>query len=181
MASEPLLPLLGSPSLEPGWLEITAPALGPLPPLLGGARFEPASRGAPRPAPLRPKPDPVDPEPPPTEGGGGTILFASNVPRGVPAPPPVLPLPRPAPDSEGGGATTFGPPSVGAAEDESDRVPEPPDIPVEGGGAITFGPRVEPMPLRVPCGLPALAPTVGGGGTTFAASEVVALPPGLFE
>ena len=37
MASEPVLPLLGMPSLEPGWEVITTPALAPLPPLVGGS------------------------------------------------------------------------------------------------------------------------------------------------
>src|SRR5579864_4237516 len=106
MASEPLPPLLGSATVEPGWLEITAPALAPLPLLVGGARFLPASSGAPKPVPVRLRPEPAEPEPPPTEGGGGTMLFASSVPRGVPAPPPLLPVPPPAPENDGGGHNT---------------------------------------------------------------------------
>jgi hypothetical protein len=48
------------------------------------------------------------------------------------------------------------------------------EIPADGGGAITFDPKDAPEPLRVPRGLPPAAPleTAGGGGTTFAASEV---------
>jgi len=166
-----LPPLLGSATVEPGWLEITAPALAPLPLLVGGARFLPASSGAPRPAPVRLSPEPAEPEPPPTEGGGGTMLFASSVPRGVPAPPPLLPVPPPAPENDGGGGTILGMPIFGADED-AERVPEPPDTPVEGGGATTLEPSVAPMPLRVPCETPPVLIAEGGGGTTLAASEV---------
>ena len=119
IASEPVPPL-GSPTLEPGWLESTAPALAPLPPVVGGETPVPSSSGAPRPAPLRLRPEPAGPEPPATEGGGGTILLASSVPRGLPAPPPLLPVPPPAPGSEGGGGTTLGVPSVGP-EDQGAR------------------------------------------------------------
>ena len=173
MASEPVPPLLGTPTFEPGWLEITAPALDPLPPLVGGVRFTPGSSDVPWPAPLRPRPEPDVPEPPPTEGGGGTILLASRVPRGVPAPPPLLPVPPPGPESDGGGGTTLGVPNRGAEEEE--RVPVPPDIPVEGGGATTFDPSTAPIPARVPRELPPVVPaeTLGGGGTTLAASEPV--------
>jgi hypothetical protein len=65
------------------------------------------------------------------------MLLASKVPRAVPGPPE---LTAPVPDSDGGGATTVGVPSFGADEDNEDREPVPPDIPVEGGGATTFGP-----------------------------------------
>ena len=109
--------------------------------------------------------------PPPTEGGGGTISLAGRVPR---EPPPL-------PEIEGGGATTFGTPSVGAEEDEIERVLVPPGTPVDGGGATTFGPGAEPIPLRVPGESPAGADTVGGGGTTFAARDVPLLPVGPFE
>ena len=87
-------------------------------------------------------------------------MLASRVPCGVPAAPPVLPVPPLVPESEGGGATTLGMPMVGAADDESERVPMLPDNPAEGGGATTLEPSVAPMPLRVPRGLPpaALAP-----------------------
>ena len=44
---EPALPPFGTAILEPGWLEITAPALGPLPPLVGGVRFTPGSSEVP--------------------------------------------------------------------------------------------------------------------------------------
>jgi hypothetical protein len=183
MASEPVPPLLGNPTLGPGWLESTAPPLVPPPPAAGGARTAPASSVAPRPTPLRPKPEPVELEPPPTDGGGGTILLASSAPRGLPALPPVLPVPPFVPESEGGGATTLGMPTVGAVEDEGERVPVLPDNPADGGGAITFEPSVAPMPLRVPRGLPpaALAPTAGGGGTTLAASNDPFPPLGPLE
>lgn len=183
MASEPVPPLLGSPTLGPGWLEITAPAVPPLPPLFAGAKPAPASSGAPKPVPFLPKPEPADPEPPAMEGGGGTILLASNVPPGAPAPPPLLPVPPPNPASEGGGGTTLGAPSVGAEDDAIEPVPLPPDAPTEGGGATTLAPSEVPTPLRAPRGLPlaALAPTVGGGATTLAGSEVPAVPIGPFE
>ena len=170
MASDPVPPLVGTPTLGPGWLEITAPALAPLPPLDGGAKLEPASDGAPSPAPLRPRPEADGPEPPAIEGGGGTILLASSVPRGTPATPLVVP----APASDGGGGTTLGTPIVGAEDDWADRVPVPPDTPAEGGGATTFVPSEVPTALCAPRGLPlgAFAPTVGGGGTTFAVRDV---------
>src|SRR5579872_4784968 len=142
MASEPVPPLLGSPTFGPGWLEITAPAVAPLPPLFAGALPISASSGEPRPTPFLSSPVPAGPEPPATEGGGGTMLLASNVPPGAPAPPPVLPWPPPAPASEGGGGTTLGAPSVGAEDDASERVAVPPDTPTEGGGATTFAPSV---------------------------------------
>src|SRR5579862_1356346 len=175
MDNEPAPPLLGTPTFEPGWLEITAPAFAPLPLAVGGVRFAPGSRAGPRPAPLWPRPEPEDAEPPPTEGGGGTILLASSVPRGAPAPPPLLPVPPPDPARDGGGGTTLGIPSAGAEEEE--RTPVPPDTPVEGGGAITFPASVAPMPTRVPRELPpvAAAETLGGGGTTLAAGEPAVL------
>src|ERR1700686_2774159 len=179
MASEPVPPLLGNPTLGPGWLESTAPALAPPPPAVGGARTEPASSVAPRPTPFRPKPAPAELEPPPTDGGGGTTLLAKSVPRGVPAAPLAFPVPLLVAENDGGGATTLGMPMVGAVEDESERVPVLPGNPAEGGGAITFEPNVAPKPLRVPRGLPppALAPTAGGGGTTLAASKVPVFEP----
>src|SRR5271165_126429 len=169
IAREPFPPLLGKPTLGPGWLEITAPELAPLPPLLGGARLAPASSGAPRPVPLRPRPKPELAEPPPTAGGGGTMLLASNVPDGTPWPPAMLPVPPPPPDNEGGGGTTAGA-GAGAARV---RLPMLPEAAVEGGGATTFGPSDVPAPLRVPRGT-ALALTAGGGATTLVASEVPA-------
>ena len=108
IASDPVLPLMGSPSLVPGWLEITVPASLPLPPLFGGVSPEPASRGAPSPVPRRPRPEPVALEPPLTAGGGGTTFSASILPPEVPAAPPVLPAPPPFPASAGGGAITLG-------------------------------------------------------------------------
>ncbi len=94
MASEPVPPLLGSPTLEPGWLEITAPALGAT--ATAGGRGEACAgvercpeagaaatqAGASRRTEL-----------PPTEGGGGTILLASSVLARIPAPPPLRPVP----------------------------------------------------------------------------------------
>src|SRR5580692_6497171 len=95
MASEPVAPLLGKPIFGPGWLEITAPALGPLPAVVGGARGAPASNGAPRPVLLRPEP--------PARLGGGTTL-------GAPRDGADLARTRPALETvvAGGGATTFG-------------------------------------------------------------------------
>src|SRR5271163_4078569 len=75
----PLAPEDGSPTVDPGWLDITTAALLPLPPAVGGATGAPTSSGAPRPAPFRPRPEPDVPAPPATEGGGGTTLFASKV------------------------------------------------------------------------------------------------------
>jgi hypothetical protein len=165
MASEPVPPLLGKPTLGPGWLEMTAPALAPLPPLVGVARGAPASSGAPRPGPLRP-------EPPARLGGGGTTLFASAVL-------PALLLPAPAPESEGGGGTTLGAPSAGAdAGTLRFEVLEEPAI--EGGGATTLGAGAAETPLRVPRGRPP-ALTAGGGATTLAASEVPAASLGRFS
>jgi hypothetical protein len=129
--------------------------------------------GAPRPAPLRPRPELLVPDPPPTEGGGGTTLFANNVPVGVPFPPAVCPVPPPAAVSTGGGATTLAKPTVVAVEDAAERVPVPPVTPAVGGGAITLLPSDVPIPLRLPRELPpgAFAATLGGGGTTFAGRE----------
>src|SRR5262249_2703781 len=107
-AREPVPPTVGTPTFEPGWLEITAPAFAPAPPLFAGESPEPTSVGAPSPTPLRPVPEPFALEPPPTDGGGGTMLFASRVPPGAPLPPPVVPVPPPAPASEGGGGTMPG-------------------------------------------------------------------------
>src|SRR5277367_1286295 len=99
MASDPVAAVLGNATLGPGWLESTTPALGPLPPVLGGAGGGgPASSGAPRPEPLRPEPELLGPELPARDGGGGTTLLASKVF-------PALPL---VPESEGGGGTTPG-------------------------------------------------------------------------
>ena len=147
MASEPAPPLLGSPTLGLFVSKASAPTLAP--PAVGGARPAPASSGAPSPAPPLVRPEAGSVELPPTIGGGGTILLllASRVARGV----ATL---RPAPDGAGGGGTTLGVPRVGAEEEEGDRLSGPPDIAVEGGGATTFAPRVEPRPLRAPCGLP---------------------------
>jgi hypothetical protein len=114
MASDPVLPLVGIPTFEPGWLEMTAPALDPLPALFGRASAEPTSVGAPRPSPLRPSPDPVVAEPPPTDGGGGTTLLADSDPP-IPAAPPLFPVPPCMPETEGGGGTTLGVPAYGAA------------------------------------------------------------------
>lgn len=164
MASEPVAPLLGKPIFGPGWLEITAPALTPLPALVGGARGAPASNGAPRPVLLRPEPE--APEPPFRLGGGGTTLFASNVPEGAPAPPASLPAPPPVPDSEGGGGTTVGAPSA-VAEAARVRLAAL-ETAVDGGGATTFGAGAD-IPLRAP-----LAVTAGGGATTLAESDVPA-------
>src|SRR5580692_5105885 len=150
MASEPVAPLLGKPIFGPGWLEITAPALGPLPAVVGGARGAPASNGAPRPVLLRP-------EPTARLGGGGTTLFASAVPLAT------LPAPLPVPESEGGGGTTLGAPRDGA---DLARTRPALETVVAGGGATTFGAGAD-IPLRVP-----LALTAGGGATTLAARDV---------
>lgn len=106
----------------------------------------------------------------PTLGGGGTTLFASNVPPGAPLPPPIVPVPPPAPGSEGGGGTTLGIPSAGALDSEAESVPVPPETPAVGGGAITFEPSDVPMPFRFPRGVPPAVFTLGGGGTTCGAS-----------
>src|SRR5579871_4092296 len=86
MARDPVLPVVGSPTFEPGWLDITAPELEPLPPFVDGAKAAPGFNGAPSPRPLRPRPEPVGLDPPLTDGGGGTTLFASCVPPGAPGP-----------------------------------------------------------------------------------------------
>ncbi len=91
IAIEPLPPLPGIPTFEPGWDEITIPEPLVFPPsLFGGARTEPESPGPPRPTPFRPEPDSPGPEP--MDGGGGTTLLASCVP--LPEAPefPELPL-----------------------------------------------------------------------------------------
>jgi hypothetical protein len=104
MAKEPAL-LLGAPTFEPGWLDMTAPEPPPLPPPEAGASTEPASIDPPKPLPLAPLPEPVAAVPPPIEGGGGITLPARSVP-----PAAVLPVPRPPPDTDGGGGTTPVPP-----------------------------------------------------------------------
>ncbi len=156
MASEPIPPLLGRPTFGPGWLEITAPALAPLPPLVGGARGAPASSGAPRPGPLRP-------EPAARLGGGATTLFASTELAAA------LPVP-PVPESEGGGGTTLGAPTAGA-DTPTLRFEVLVEPAIEGGGATTLGEGAAEIPLRVPRGRPP-ALTAGGGATTLAASEL---------
>src|SRR5712671_1650100 len=84
MASEPLPPVPGSPTFEPGCDETTIPEPVLLPPsAFGGARTDPTSPGPPRPEPLRPEPE--RPGPDPTEGGGGTMLLPISVP--LPEPP----------------------------------------------------------------------------------------------
>jgi hypothetical protein len=145
IAIEPLPPLPGIPTLEPGWDEITTPEPLLLPPsFLGGARTEPESPGPPSPTPFLPEPEPDSPGPEPIDGGGGTTLLASMVP--LPGA-PEFPEPRP--------------------EDAAEPPPEPATV---GGGGITFeAPRVEPCPLPE-VELPE-APTEGGGGTTLVESE----------
>src|SRR5712671_6611600 len=49
IASEPFTPFPGMPTLEPGCADTTTPVVSPFPPLLGGARTEPASPGPPSP------------------------------------------------------------------------------------------------------------------------------------
>src|SRR5579863_2797671 len=177
IASSPLPPLVGNPTFDPGWLEMTAPALDPLPPVAAGAVGTPTSIGAPSPGPLRPEPEPLEPFPLLIEAGGGMTLLATIVPPGAPLPPPLSPVPPPAPESDGGGGTTLGMPRVGAVEAESARFPEPPATPDDGGGAITFEPRDVPAPFRLPRELvPELTATEGGGGTTLVASEVPLVP-----
>jgi len=113
IANEPLPPLPGSPTLEPGCDEITTPPLSLFPPApLGGARTEPASPGPPRPAPFLPVPEPKAAEPPPIDGGGGITLSASRVPLPDLAEfsePDGEPWPEPEPVTDGGGGITFVP------------------------------------------------------------------------
>jgi hypothetical protein len=172
MASDPVPPLLGSATLEPGWLETTAPA-ALLPADDGEANPEPASNSAPRPIPLRPAFAGPDPELE-IEGGGATTWFASCVPLRGSAPPLLLLVPV----SVGGGATMAAP-RAGADEDERERASVSRDCPVEGGGAIALDTSAAPL-LR---GLPVveLTPAVGGGGTMFAVSEVPVALPKLFD
>ena len=122
IAIEPLPPLPGIPTLEPGWDEITIPEPLLLPPsLLGGARTEPESPGPPRPTPFRPEPDSPGPEP--MDGGGGITLLASSVP--LPGAPE---FPEPPPEL--------------AAELAPELAAE---TPTEGGGGITLeAPRADP-------------------------------------
>src|ERR1700691_5639295 len=105
IASEPLLPLPGIPTFEPGSDESTTPELSPFPPApSGGARTEPESPGPPRPEPVRPEPE--RPEPEPTEGGGGGGM--TLLPTDPPGPPAALrPVPEALPEeTAGGGGTT---------------------------------------------------------------------------
>ncbi len=61
----------------------------------------------------------------------------------------------------------------GAAAAAIERAPVALEIPAEGGGAITFDPGATPEPVRLPREVPSgLLATDGGGGTTFAASEL---------
>ena len=168
IASEPVLPFVGTPTFVPGCVEITAPALEPAPPVCAGAEGAPASMGPPRPAPRWPEPVPVSLEPPPIEGGGGTTLLASSVPPSTPFAPGVVPVPPPAPDKDGGGGTTFGEPIWGA--DHRDADPVPLGAPTDGGGATTSPPNEALVPLRTPRGFPAAPLTAGGGATTLLAN-----------
>ena len=149
-ARDPVTALGGRPTFDPGWLEMTAPALVPLPPFTGGAEGAPELMDVPKAMPLRPRPEPAGADPPPTDGGGGTTLSASSVPVRTPAPPEVLAVPPPGPESDGGGGTTLSAPSLKAAEADGEREPTPLDTPTDGGGATTFEPREDPMPLRFP-------------------------------
>src|SRR5258708_6860733 len=102
IASEPLPPVPGIPTFEPGWEETTIPEPALLPPsALGGASTEPVSPGPPRPNPFPPEPESPGPEP--MEGGGGTTLFARSVPLAEPLkfPPPAEPYFRPDPAPNG--------------------------------------------------------------------------------
>lgn len=90
MASDPLPPVPGNPTFEPGCDETTTPAPAALPPSdFAGARTEPTSPGPPRPAPFLPEPE--TPAPEPRLGGGGTTLLARSVP---PPEPPEFPAPE---------------------------------------------------------------------------------------
>src|SRR5271169_369783 len=78
MARAPLVEF-GSPTLVPGWLEITTPLPAALPPaLLGGDIAVPRSSGLPAPVPLLPRPLPERALPPPRPGGGGMTLAAPS-------------------------------------------------------------------------------------------------------
>lgn len=185
MASEPLPPLPGSPTLSPGSSEITIPAL-PLAPLspLAGASADPTSPGPPRPVPLLPEPEL-------TEGGGATTLLASCVPLSELVE-FALPdeEPRLEPATDGGGAMTFAPrdeprdrpvPGLPLAEFATDggggttllasEVPWPPWAPrvvseeTEGGGATaSCVPKSLPMMLLT---IDPLGACAGGGAMTF--------------
>jgi hypothetical protein len=185
-ASEPLPPVPGMPTLEPGCGDTTIPArlLLPSEPL-GGARTEPASPGPPKPIPFLPEPE--GSEAVPTEGGGGTTLLASVAPLPEPefrVPPEdelltetdggggiTFDAPReelseragePASPTDGGGGTTFALSALWRVPDEDADEPE---FPADGGGGITLAARVLDPELRVvPAEFPAA--TVGGGGTT---------------
>src|SRR5580704_862294 len=131
MASEPLPPFPGNPTVEPGWDDKTIPELSLLPfPPFDGASTDPTSPGPPRPAPFLPLPEPNGVEPPPRPGGGGITLLARVLP--LPVPPP----PAPPPETDGGGGITFVPGELFGAprrapEDPPAALPEPP---ADGGG-----------------------------------------------
>ena len=163
MASEPALAFAGNPTLGPGSFEITTDASTPLPPLAGRATTEPASSGAPSPAPIAPRPELSAPLPLATVGGGGTTLGVRAGPAEADS---GLSRVGPAPGTAGGGGTTLEA-AAGAATGE--RVP---DAPTEGGGGTTFlANATEPVPVRVPDEEAPAPETAGGGGTTLAASE----------
>lgn len=187
-ASEPLPPV-PRPGLGPGLVErtipeLSCPELSRFPAeLLGGARTEPTSPGPPRPEPFLPEPE--VPEAEPIEGGGGTMLLARSVP--LPEAPEVC-VPEPwavlVPDApiEGGGGMT-----VDALSEEPERAVEerPPDVPLplaetDGGGGITLEPDAE-RPEGEPPKADGAVPTEGGGGITFALSDVPSPPEELRE
>jgi hypothetical protein len=187
MARDPLPPVLGIPALEPGSGERTTPELSFLPPaVLGGARAEPKSPGAPKPLSLLPELERSAPWP--AEGGGGITLLASEP----------LPFPEPlgflvlAPElelvpTEGGGGITsdaFSEEAGYLLEVDPELDPLPVELVLvpetEGGGGITLVPdcdRPEDEPPRFERELP----TEGGGGITLGASEVPEPPVGLRE
>src|ERR1700675_1337649 len=152
IASEPLPPVPGSPTVEPGCEETTTPEPELFPPSdFGGARTDPMSPGPPSPKPFLPEPESPGPEP--TEGGGGTTLLPSTVPRPVPLPAPTeVPAraePRPDPEfeTEGGGAITLDAPRAGARPlpvAEPPVAPEPTELPIDGGGGTTLAASVPP-------------------------------------
>ena len=130
IASEPVPPLLGRPTFDAGLGRNHCTSIGAAASThVGGARFAPASSGAPRPAPLRPEPPPFVPDPPPTDRWRRNDIVGQQRAARSAAPPPVLPVPPPLPASVGGGGTTFGTPTLGAEDAAPERVPVPPDTP----------------------------------------------------
>jgi hypothetical protein len=180
-ARDPLLPLPGTPGLEPGSPDKTTPELSVVPlAALGGARAEPMSPGAPRPKPFLPEPELTEVE----LGGGGIMLLARRPPLAE-ALELLVPVPEAEPGpTDGGGGTMldefrFDELARGKFLDDPFAPEVAFDPETDGGGGITLDDDVD-LPEGEPPRFEVEFPTEGGGGMTLVARDVPE-PPALRE